>query len=691
MKEIKIKVKKYMTMKSTPDFDFMTKFNNDVPMPYRIMVGEVEKRTAKMVYMNLHADIYADVMSTCMKCGRVLTNTVSQYFGIGPECGNHNYVNPFDSKEELQQAVNEYRKTLLNVKWEGWIPISAIEVLDGDNLESATPQPKTKVTITVKDSKAVVAFDYNYNVVEAVKSVPNRKYNPDTKNWVIDADYVEELINNLDNVDVEVVGKLPEKETINADDFDFKTKPFAHQIDGFNYGLANKRWLLGDEQGLGKTKQVIDIAVAKKQLGYKHCLIICGVNGLKWNWKEEVKTHSNEKAFILGQRYKRNKLVIGSTSDKIADLTAFDSIDEYFIITNIESLRNEDILGLTKNLCDAGKINMIAFDECHKAKNPTTQQGKALLKLNADTMIAMSGTPLMNNPLDLYVPLKWLGYENRKFYSFKNAYCEMGGFGGYEIMGYKNLNELENRLQNVMLRRRKQDVLDLPEKLYINEYVDMTPKQAILYKEALNEVIANIDKVKSDPNPLAKLIRMRQATGYTGILSNTIQESAKLDRMEELVEEAIENGKKVVIFSNWTQMTDVIAERILDMGWAPLVITGQTKDEERQQMVWNFQNRENNPVIIGTIGAMGTGLTLTAGTVEIFMDEPWNRANKEQAEDRCHRVGTTENVTIYTLMCKDTIDERIHELILEKGALSDAIVDGVKGVDKSALIDYLIA
>ena len=138
-------------------------------------------------------------------------------------------------------------------------------------------------------------------------------------------------------------------------------------------------------------------------------------------------------------------------------------------------------------------------------------------------------------------------------------------------------------------------------------------------------------------------------------------------------------------------MTDVIYERILNMGWAPLVITGETKDEDRQFYVDLFQTRENNPVIIGTIGAMGTGLTLTAGTVEIFMDEPWNRALYDQAVDRCHRVGQNSNVTIYNLLCKDTIDERIHDLVQQKGAMSDMLVDGKVTGNKVELLNYLIS
>lgn len=325
----------------------------------------------------------------------------------------------------------------------------------------------------------------------------------------------------------------------------------------------------------------------------------------------------------------------------------------------------------------------------HNCKDPNSQQGKGILKLQPECRIAMTGTPLMNTPMDLFIILKWLGYEKNAFYKFKNHYCELGGFGGYQIIGYKHLDELQERLNDIMLRRLKSDVLDLPDKLFIDEYVEMTAKQSQIYKEILMSIRANVDQIKMTNNPLSELIRLRQATGYTGVLSSTIQESAKLDRMEELVEDTLANNKKVVIFSNWTFMTDVVRKRLAK--YNPAVITGETKDNERQSLVDKFQNDRNCKIIIGTIGAMGTGLTLTAGTVEIFLDEPWNMALKEQAIDRCHRIGAKENVTIYTLLTKDTIDERIHEIVCSKGEMANAIVDGKIATDKSQLLNYLIS
>lgn len=125
--EYKVTVKAYMTKKATADFDFMDKWNNGIPMPLRVMVGTKEKETKGMVYMKLHGDILDKITPVCMKCGKPLTNPVSQFFGIGPECGGHNYVNPFSTDEELQSAVKVYKEKLRNITWEGWIIKSAIQ------------------------------------------------------------------------------------------------------------------------------------------------------------------------------------------------------------------------------------------------------------------------------------------------------------------------------------------------------------------------------------------------------------------------------------------------------------------------------------------------------------------------------------------------------------------------------------
>ena len=572
---------------------------------------------------------------------------------------------------------------------------------------------KESIKNTIDEYSLFISFPYNETIINVIRDCPIRYWNKDDKTWEVPVKKLPYLVENLGDFNFDIVGNsYPVLNNTSVElptEFAYKTKPYTHQIEGINYGLSHDRWLLGDEMGLGKTKQVIDLGVIKKlQKGYKHCLIICGVNGLKWNWQHEVDTHSNESAWILGMRKNtKGKTVIGSSEDKLHDIQNLPK--DYFIITNIESLRYKVWTGEYKTvkgrkvkeydypITDAlvkaisqGEISMIAFDEAHKCKNSESDQGSQLLRLETECKIAMTGTPLMNNPLDLYTIFNWLGYEKHSLYSFKKHYCNFGGYGGYEVVGYKNMDEIREKLDSIMLRRKKEEVLDLPEKTYIDEYVDMTPKQKQIYDEVTAEITMNIDQIKMASNPLTELIRMRQATGYTGILSSKIQESAKLDRMEEIVEEAIINGKQIVIFSNWTQMTTPIFQRLLNKGISVGCITGQTKDADRQIISDDFQNGRYQ-VLLGTTSAMGTGLTLTAGTVEIFMDEPWNKANKVQAEDRCHRIGQTNNLTIYTLLCKGTIDERIHELVENKGAMADAIVDGALKMDRGMVLDYLLS
>ncbi len=559
----------------------------------------------------------------------------------------------------------------------------------------------------LKDSEysAFIKFDYNSKIVDAIRELPFRYYNPSETEWEVPTNKVEYLINKFKEFDIKICGKITIFEDKNTniglpEGFEFKTKPFSHQLEGVEYGLKYDRWFLGDEQGLGKSKQVIDIAVARKVMyGYRFCLIVCGVNTLKWNWVNEIHTHSKEDAYILGQRRKGTKIRIGSTKDKLEDLKLMYDIKEphpYFIITNVESFRDKNIADTISDLCKKGIIGMCAADEMHKMKNPTAQQTKGFLKCLPYCRIGMTGTPLMNSPMDLYVILKWLGYESHAFYSFKQHYCVMGGYGGYEIVGYKNLDQLTAQVREIMLRRLKSEVLDLPEKIYVDEIVEMEGKQAVMYKEVESGIKADYISGNIDlTNPLSALIRLRQTTGYPGILSDEITESAKLDRMGEIVENCISNDEKVIIFSNWTQMTDAILQVLhtklkLIGRLEPAVITGNTNDSDRQQIVDRFQNNDVCRVIIGTIGAMGTGLTLTAATTVIFVDEPWNKALFDQAVDRAHRIGQKNNITIYSIMCKDTIDERIHNLIYKKGAMSDAIIDGKVVGNKNEVFDYLL-
>ena len=556
--------------------------------------------------------------------------------------------------------------------------------------------------ILVKKS-AFVSFDYNPDIVNYIKQMGTRVYNPDNHTWEMPINNIIGLCNKFENEEIKIEGIYEDlhKQEFEIDipkDFEFKTKPFNHQIDGVRFGLNKKRFLLGDDQGLGKTKQIIDfVGCLEKTATINKVLIICGVNSLKYNWQSEIGIHSDEKGWVLGTRFRKTtgKAYEGSTKDKLADLENLP--DSRYLITNIETLRaGAEKISKSKyhfpvaeklaELCKKGIISVIAFDECHKSKDPTSLQSRAMSLLSAPYMAAMSGTPLMNNPLDLYFPLSWLGYEKHSFYQFKQHYCTLGDGGGSQVVGYKNLEEIRALMDEVMLRRLKTEVLDLPKKIRKIEYVDMTAKQAQIYKEVYMGVMNELQKIKFSNNPLSMMIRLRQATGWTGILSQTVQESAKMDRMVELIEEISASGQKAIVFSNWESMTEVAKEKL--KAYNPAYITGNTKADDRMNEVTRFQNNKNCKVIIGTIGAMGTGLTLTAAQNVIFLDSPWNMALKAQAEDRAHRIGTQGTVNVITLVCKNTIDERIEELVEKKGQIADALVDGKVSIED---INYLLS
>lgn len=396
--EYKVMVKPWMTNYNTfmDGNSFLMKYNK-CPMPFCTMYGKKLQETPTMIRMELYADIREEYTENCIKCGKPLTNEVSKYLGIGPECGHHNYTLPFEDEQKLNEARKEIKENLKQIKWEGWILKSGIVNLNdiiGNEIIEKEEKP-VKISINVdKPTKCngkyslYITFPYNAAILDIIREQPIRYWLPNSKEWELPFKCLSKLKEDLKEFDIEIndpnnIIKQQEKESKKVynipKNYKFKTEPFNHQIEGIQYGLKYDRFLLGDEQGLGKTKQIIDLACIKKsQKGYKYCLIICGVNGLKWNWKAEVKKHSNENAYILGtRRNKKEKEYIGSMQDRLEDLDYLLKLhtskntpsinycfaDNYFLITNIETLRNEQIIEKLKVLCNEGIINMLALDE----------------------------------------------------------------------------------------------------------------------------------------------------------------------------------------------------------------------------------------------------------------------------------------------------------------------------------------
>jgi len=254
-----------------------------------------------------------------------------------------------------------------------------------------------------------VSFKYDPTTVAKIKELAERRYLPDDRAWEIPAHELPNLVEKLGihniNSNSGVMDALKTKEIEDKReatqerlrgikpvvDFDFTTTPLPHQIEAFNYGMERDELLIGDEQGLGKTKESIDITVARKKELCK-CLIVCGVNSVKYNWEAEIKTHSKEKSVMLDQK---------TMPLRVKALNEWLRGSEYYAIINIESLRNEAVQDAIYLGIKDGFIGCIIVDEIHKAKNGTSQQGKALRMLRSPVKIGLSGTP-MNKAEDLW-------------------------------------------------------------------------------------------------------------------------------------------------------------------------------------------------------------------------------------------------------------------------------------------------
>lgn len=539
-----------------------------------------------------------------------------------------------------------------------------------------------------------VSFRYNPETVEKIKRLAYRRYLPEERAWEIPASELVHLVDimGVENINIDsrylegiikkeagVAAKTSEsvKERLKSIKpiiaYPFKTKPFPHQIEAFNVGNKCTDLLLADDQGLGKTKESIDIAVSRKEEIGK-CLIVCGVNSVKYNWSEEIKIHSDESSIVID----------GKTVDKrLSQIREWIYGNDYFGIINIESLRNEKIMDLIYDSCKNEIIGAVIVDEIHKAKNGMCSQGRSVRNLNCKVRIGLSGTP-MNKAEDLWNILTWLRVEKRSFYSFRNRYCIMGGYGGYKVVGHKNLDELNEELNKVMLRRKKEEVLDLPPKLYKTEFIELTRKQQLLYKEIKQGIVENLESIMEIPNPLSCTVRLRQLTG--GLFGD---DNPKLDRIKDILEEITESGHKALIFSQWEKVTEVYKDALKE--YNPAYIVGDVEVEDRQKEVYRFQNDPECKVAIGTIGAMGTGFTMNKASYVFFVDKKYWEAENRQAEDRAHRIGVDHTVNIISLVAKNTIDESIEELLRENKELFDRVIEG-KGsrIDIKAILTKIL-
>ena len=527
-------------------------------------------------------------------------------------------------------------------------------------------------------SSFTVSFDYDKRLVDTIKQVPNAIWHQKQSVWEIPLTSLSSAVTLLTNYD-DVEVKLLYDDVYDGDviyklhEDSYKATLFKHQKEGIQYGLNHDRWLLLDAPGLGKTLQMIYLAEElKRKENIEHCFIICGINTLKYNWKNEINKFSNYTCKILGERTnKKGKTKIGSVKDRLEDLK--NPIEEFFVVTNIQTIRNEDIIKEINKKSSKNKFDMIIVDEVHTCKSPTSQQGKNLLKLKSKYMVGLTGTLLLNSPLDAYVPLKWIGVENSTYTNYKYYYCVYSGPFNNILNGYKNTDVLKDTLSQYSLRRTK-DLLDLPEKTIIHEELEMEDEQSTFYSNIVEGLVSEVDKVSINTSTLLSMVtRLRQATACPSILTTKNISSIKIDRAVDLIKQIVTNGDKVVVFSVFKPTLSEISDKIRELN--PLVCTGDMKESEISDNIYKFQNDDNYKVMCATTAKMGTGITLNRASYAIFIDCPWTSAQCTQCEDRIHRIGSKNSVFIYYLWAKDTIDERVKSIVEAKEAISDYIID----------------
>lgn len=538
------------------------------------------------------------------------------------------------------------------------------------------------IYITEREAKKIpggtslfVEFNYLPAIVEILKQTTVANYDKKTHVWEVPCVDLAYLLNNLSSIDDITLTVLPESTIIKTQDVklpEFKTKPFDYQAEGIKYGLQHDKFLLLDAPGLGKTLQILYIAEELYNQGkIEHCLIICGVNTLKTNWKKEIERHSKLSCKILGEKISKKGIVsVGSVKERVEQLSQ--KIEEFFVITNIETIRSDDIVKKINQ--GPNDFGMIVLDECHVCKSPTADQTKNLLKLNdAQYKVAATGTVIINNPLDAFVPLKWIGVENCSYTNFKYFYCNFGGPFNNMLLGFRNVDVLKSMLSKVSLRRTK-DMLNLPPKNIIHEFVDMNDQQALFYDNIVKGITDQVDKVELNTSTIFSMCtRLRQAAVCPSMLTTENIKSSKIERAEELIQQIVDNGEKVVVFSLFKEPLSVMFQDLQE--YNPLLCTGDIKDNIVSDNIDKFQADDKYKVMLCTTAKMGVGITLTAATNAIFIDSTWTQAGNLQCEDRIYRIGSNKPVFIYYLWAANTFDEHVKEIVEDKSLIGNYIVD----------------
>ena len=534
-------------------------------------------------------------------------------------------------------------------------------------------------------SSFLITFNYNPAIVDSMKTLPTAYYHKKTYSWEIPADLLAEALDRLTFFDEITLRLCPDKLESKTDHFQltesekisFRAKPFPHQLEAVDFLLSKKKALLLDGCGVGKSLEMILFAETLKKRGLiDHCLVITGIAGLRGNWEKEIAKFSTESAVIIGKYITRNGTTRYRPMAKRAEQLK-NPIDEFFVLLNVESIRDPKIVEAIKT--SKNNFGLIAFDESHKIGSPSTSQYTNLMKLDAEYKVAATGTLIVNNPMSAFPSLKFTDNDSATLTNFKNQYCEYGGFGDKQIIGYKNLGTLREEIESCSIRRTLYDVRkDMPSLTIDVEYLEMEEEQQKFYEAIKEGVKEEADKIDLKAgNLLALTTRLRQATACPSVLTTQPVESIKVTRAVELIAEIIANGEKVVVFSVFKEPLNQIAAKLDAIPCATYTLnTGDVPDDQVMRNVAAFQDNPEAQVFLASFSKMGVGYTLNSSMYMICLDTPYTFSLFEQGYQRIYRISNTRPAYIKVLVCTETIDERVQQIVETKKELGEYLVDG---------------
>jgi len=440
-----------------------------------------------------------------------------------------------------------------------------------------------------------------------------------------------------------------------------------YQVQGFKwlktmseYGFGG---ILADDMGLGKTLQVMTLI--EDGIGENHVSLVVAPATLIYNWQDEIKKFSKKlkTVCITGNIAQRKKLI--------------ESIPEYdVVITSYDYIRRD------YELYKDYQFYYFILDEAQYIKNQSTKNAQTVKLINGKYRFALTGTPIENSLAELWSIFDFLMPQYLyNYHHFKET---------YEIPIIKNEDQqkqakLKQLVEPFILRRTKKEVLtELPDKIENNVIIPFTPEEEKIYLANLSTInselqsaiqVNHIDKIQI----LAMMTRLRQLCCDQRILyKDIIEPSSKLKACMDIIETAKENNQKVLLFSSFTKSLDLIEAELRKKDISYYVLTGSTTKIKRHQLVNAFQNDQTTVFLI-SLKAGGTGLNLTSASTVIHYDPWWNMSAQNQATDRAYRIGQTNNVQVYKLIMKNSIEEKIQKLQEQKQDLSNMFIENNNG------------